>query len=1150
MIFYKEWQSIIKPITILITGLLLLWVLLWLVESPFGISFDPAGYLAFHNIIEFISVIISIAIFFIGWYSYNQPEDRHYLYIAIAFLIVGILDFCHTLSFPGMPNFITPNSTNKAILFWLAAQFTSAVSFIVSSMAFLKQIKLWSSRSVLLLVTLFFYTVLAWIIFFHPDFLPVMFNEGIGLTQIKILAEYLIIFLFLIAFGLYIYLYHRINDEIIIYYLAALICYIFSELAFCLYQSPYDFYNQLGHIYKFIAFVLIFHGILKYLIQIPYIRLSHNSYNLFKTFTGDSSSGNGNEGIKKLFQQLIDSANIIIIGLDDLGRVKIINQSTEKVTGFKANELIGSNWFKKMVPEDQFKNAWLSFQKALKSNDPKSTKVEYAIKTTSGEQRFISWQSSLFSIPGLQKFIFSFGVDLTDRKNNELLLYHLNRELRAISNCNQVLLRSKDEQSLLYEVCEIICQQAGYCFTWVGYSEDKTKLVKPVAWAGYEGGYLEKGKIKWDLSMYGKGPVGTTLRTGQTVCFQDLTTDPTEGIWCEAALNRGYRSNATLPLKDNAAKTFGAISIYSAQTYAFPQSEIRLLEELANDLAFGISVIRTRNELERAEEERQVNLKFFKDMDHINRDIQGATGRESMILSVFESLLSIINCDRVFLVYPCDPDAISWHAVIEKSKSEFPGALIMGDENPLTPDDVANFKMLLSSKEPVTYGPKGDVELPADLRERYGIQSMMSIAVYPRDSLPYVFGLQQCSEPRVWLPEEKNLFKEVGRRLADSLSSFLAFQNLQKSEEKYRRIADTTYEGIWELGPDNITKNVNNRVTEMIGYTKEEMIGHSTLDFLFDDDLNDHLNKVNRRYQGLAEQYERKFRCKNGNVLWVLISVTPIYDESGQFEGSFAMLTDITEHKLAEEKIQKLNQELEKRVEERTSQLETANKDLESFSYSVSHDLRTPLRHINGYLELLREKISDSLDEESHEYMDIIAKSTRRMGALIDDLLSFSRMGKKELTKTRIDINDLIQESIQEFGPELNNRKIKWVIPQMPEVIGDYPMIKIVFINLISNALKFTRMRPETIIEFGITKESENETTFFIKDNGVGFDNQFAGKLFNVFQRLHRQDEFEGTGIGLANIHQIITRHGGRTWASGRLDQGATFYFTLPDTQE
>jgi PAS domain S-box-containing protein len=367
---------------------------------------------------------------------------------------------------------------------------------------------------------------------------------------------------------------------------------------------------------------------------------------------------------------------------------------------------------------------------------------------------------------------------------------------------------------------------------------------------------------------------------------------------------------------------------------------------------------------------------------------------------------------------------------------------------------------------------------------------------------------------------------------------------LAESQKQYRRIVETAQEGIWTVDHESKTTFANARLAEMLGYTIDEVIGVSTATFIHEKDRELAHRQGQQRRQGATNQYELRLQRKDTSELWTLMSVTPLTDDGGQYIGALAMVADITARKQAEEEILKLNAELEQRVIERTAQLRVVNQELEAFSYSVSHDLRAPLRVMDGFSLALLEDYAEHLDTQALDYLNRIRNGAQRMGQLIDSLLKLSQLSRAELRLESINLSEMIRTIGAELEEQYPQRHVELKVQDELVVKADKNLLHAALINLLNNAWKFTSKKPDARVEFGLT-ENQGKQAYFIRDNGVGFDMAHVKKLFGAFQRLHSATEFEGTGIGLATVGRIFHRHGGEIWAEGVVDEGATFYFTF-----
>jgi PAS domain S-box-containing protein len=360
-------------------------------------------------------------------------------------------------------------------------------------------------------------------------------------------------------------------------------------------------------------------------------------------------------------------------------------------------------------------------------------------------------------------------------------------------------------------------------------------------------------------------------------------------------------------------------------------------------------------------------------------------------------------------------------------------------------------------------------------------------------------------------------------------------QQLERARKELDRFFDLSLDLLCIASNDGRLLRVNPAWVRTLGWPKEELTSAAHLDLVHPDDRGAARDAAATLAGGATTfSFESRYRCKDGTYRWLSWNAVP-FPEEGII---YAVGRDITEQKQHEQALQR-----------HAEDLAAANGELEAFCYSVSHDLRAPLRHIAGFAALLDKHAAGRLDDQGRRYLTTIASAATQMGRLIDDLLQFSRMGRTDMHHGTVDLTATVRQAIEEIAADSPERTIEWTVHPLPQVIGDPSMLRLAVSNLVQNAYKYTRHREVAKVDIGPAQPSNGEHVIYVKDNGAGFNMEFADKLFGVFQRLHRAEEFEGTGIGLASVRRIIHRHGGRTWAEGAVDRGATFYFSLPADQ-
>jgi len=701
--------------------------------------------------------------------------------------------------------------------------------------------------------------------------------------------------------------------------------------------------------------------------------------------------------------------------------------------------------------------------------------------------------------------------DITERKQVEEQLYQVNRALQTLSECNQALVRAKDETTLLQDICQIITKFGGYHSAWIGNAEqNQAKTVRPVAQAGFPKGYLETLQISWSDTEAGRGPAGTAIRTGKPCITQNTLTEYNYAPWRTASVLRGYTSSITLPLLIN-EQVLGALSIYAAETNAFDEAEVQLLTELANDLAYGITALRTK----------------------IKHKQAAAALRETS-----QTLQALIQASPLAIItIGLDHTVKVWNPAAERlfgwSEAEMIAAPLAIVPDAKQAEFQAIFQRLLQG-ESFT-----GVETQRQRKDGTLVEVSISMASLfdAKGDVNTIMGvIADITKPKQAEKEIIRLNKSLERRAVES-------------ETRYKQIVELAEEGIWVVDDQAKTIYVNQAMVKMLGYSESEMLGCPIFDFISDIKGNTNccsLVSIGKHTE--VERCEQKLKTVTGQDLWVYMSASPVLDEQGEMLKSYILVYDITERKEAEDRLRESSQ----RISLVNAELARATRLKDEFLASMSHELRTPLNAILGLSEALQEEVYGPLTVKQRRSLRTIEQSGQHLLELITDILDLSKIesGKMELQKAPTSLANLCESSFT-FVRQQAHQKNLLLSSKIAQSLGaievDERRIRQVLVNLLSNAVKFTPDGGEVSLEVELDVDAE-VVKLRVSDTGIGIAPENIDKLFQPFVQLDSSlsRRYAGTGLGLALVRRLVELHDGSVTLESEVGKGSRFTVSLP----
>jgi PAS domain S-box-containing protein len=907
-------------------------------------------------------------------------------------------------------------------------------------------------------------------------------------------------------------------------------------------------------------------------------------------------------------RSLLDTIPDLVWVKDPQGRYLSCNRQFERVFGVTERSLQGQT-DAQLLPAEQIEPARQADAAAIAAGAPRRSEEWISRAGQDRHSRVETLRAPVLGAGGALLGVLGIARDITERARAQERIQGLNRVYALLSAINASMVRIREPERLFHEVCRIAVEVGGFRMAWIGLVDAPGQEVRVAAQAGQVGDYLEQAHISQRDDETGQGPTAQALRSGARVVCDDIATDPRVAFWRERALRQGYRSSIGLPIRVG-TRVAGVFSLYAEQPGYFVRDELQLLDELALNIGFALEFMEAEEVLRRqrdmlnrtsrlaqvggwqidvatmtgsgAEEtfrihdmepDGAIDISRFVDSFvgegqprlrqafeaalrrgepyDVEVEIQTARGNRKWIRTIG---LPVLEQGRVVRIDGATQDISKRKAAEQQMRQgetildtvfqALPDVFLLLDGDGTIRDYRASDPERLFVRPQQFLGRRVQDVLPPPAAAALGealdrVREQGGSASCEYD-LEYGSGPQRLEARLCRLP----LASQVVAVVRNITSQYLDRRSVLASEARYRQLFlhNPAPMAIYELGSLRLLA-VNQAFAVAYGYSRDEAVTMRIEDF-FVAEQRDQVRRAIPQAGGLAFSGEWRQLRKDGSEL-----IAEVHSHGIDYEGKSARLCvvyDITERKRMEAEVRRFNVELEERVQSRTAELAAANRELETFSYSVSHDLKAPLRGIDGYSRLLWEEGADKLDAEGRTFVTKIRAGVAQMSQLIEDLLAYSRADKREPRIVELSLRGVLDELLAARQAECAALGVEVQIDLAGATVRADPAgLRLVLGNLLDNAIKFSHERKPPRIQIA-ARAGPASTILHIRDNGIGFDMKFHDRIFDIFQRLHRAEDYPGTGIGLAIVRKAMQRMGGRVWAQSEPGQGATFYLELP----